>query len=128
MPGRPPRLTVQPIRVRARCELLQESNKHDAVKRLRQIPSIAQIRAALLVALPQTPSRFVQRKARVGPRTILHRQGRTESHVLIRRIQSQTGGHESFPSTKAQKKWRTGVRHLDHGLDQELTERAEGLD
>ena len=36
---------LQPIRVRARRELLQESNKHDAVKRLRQIPSIGQIRA-----------------------------------------------------------------------------------
>jgi transposase len=37
---------LQPIRVRARRELLQESNKHDAVKRLRQIPSIGQIRGS----------------------------------------------------------------------------------
>jgi len=49
---------LQPILVRARRELLQESNQHDAVKRLRQIPSIGQIRAALLVALLQTPHRF----------------------------------------------------------------------
>jgi len=49
---------LQPIRMRARRELLQESNKHAAVKRLRQIPSIGQIRAALLVALLQTPHRF----------------------------------------------------------------------
>ena len=49
---------LQPMRVRARREFLQESNKHDAVKRLGQIPSIGQIRAALLVALLQTPHRF----------------------------------------------------------------------
>jgi transposase len=35
-----------------------ESHKHHAVKLLRQIPSIGPIRAALLVALLQTPHRF----------------------------------------------------------------------
>jgi len=50
--------SLQPIRLAARCELLQESQKHAAVKRLRQIPSIGPIRAALLVALLQTPHRF----------------------------------------------------------------------
>jgi transposase len=49
---------LQPIRVSARRELLRESHKHFAVKRLRQIPSIGPIRAALLVALLQTPHRF----------------------------------------------------------------------
>src|SRR6266568_4465191 len=42
----------------ARCELVTESHKHPAVKLLRQIPSIGPIRAALLVALLQTPHRF----------------------------------------------------------------------
>jgi transposase len=42
----------------ARYELLAESRKHSAVKLLRQIPSIGPIRAALLVALLQTPHRF----------------------------------------------------------------------
>jgi len=41
-----------------RRELLVESRKHSAVKLLRQIPSIGPIRAALLVALMQTPYRF----------------------------------------------------------------------
>jgi transposase len=49
---------LQPVRLEARCELLQESHKHPAVKLLRQIPSIGPIRAALLVALLQSPNRF----------------------------------------------------------------------
>ena len=46
------------LRQEARRELLAESRKHSAVKLLRQIPSIGPIRAALLVALIQTPHRF----------------------------------------------------------------------
>src|SRR6266550_4128652 len=49
---------LQPVRQEARCDLLVESHKHHAVKLLRQIPSIGPIRAALLVALLQTPHRF----------------------------------------------------------------------
>jgi len=50
--------SLQPLRLEARGGLLRESHKHAAVKRLRQIPSIGPIRAALLVALLQTPHRF----------------------------------------------------------------------
>ena len=46
------------MHLEARRELLRESHKHPAVKLLRQIPSIGPIRAALLVALLQTPHRF----------------------------------------------------------------------
>jgi hypothetical protein len=46
------------VRQAARHDLLSESHKHAAVKLLRQIPSIGPIRAALLVALLQTPHRF----------------------------------------------------------------------
>jgi transposase len=42
----------------ARRELLIEGRKHLAMKLLRQIPSIGPIRAALLIALMQTPHRF----------------------------------------------------------------------
>jgi transposase len=49
---------LQPVRQEARRDLLVESRKHKAVKLLRQIPSIGPIRAALLVALLQTPQRF----------------------------------------------------------------------
>jgi transposase len=49
---------LQPVRQQARRDLLVESRKHHAVKLLRQIPSIGPIRAALLVALLQTPHRF----------------------------------------------------------------------
>jgi transposase len=41
-----------------RHDLLEESRKHPAIELLRQIPSIGPIRAALLVALLQTPQRF----------------------------------------------------------------------
>src|SRR5271156_3060351 len=41
-----------------RGELLAESKKHPVTKRLRQIPAIGPIRAALLIALLQTPHRF----------------------------------------------------------------------
>jgi len=46
------------LRQAARRELLQESRNHFAVPLLRQIPAIGPIRAALLVALIQTPDRF----------------------------------------------------------------------
>jgi len=49
---------LAPLRQAARRELLAESRKHSAVELLRQIPSIGPIRAALLVALMQTPYRF----------------------------------------------------------------------
>src|SRR5215468_5916616 len=46
------------LRQGVRRELLTESRKHPATRWLRQIPSIGPIRAALLVALIQTPNRF----------------------------------------------------------------------
>jgi len=49
---------LHPVRQEARRDLLRESRKHDAVKMLQQIPAIGPIRAALLVALLQTPHRF----------------------------------------------------------------------
>jgi transposase len=49
---------LQPVRQGARRDLIVESHQHHAVKLLRQMPSIAPIRAALLVALLQTPHRF----------------------------------------------------------------------
>jgi transposase len=49
---------LQPVRLQARRERLQESHRHAAVKLLRQIPSIGPIRSALRVALLQTPHRF----------------------------------------------------------------------
>jgi transposase len=46
------------LRQDARQELLAESRKHPATRWLRQIPCIGPIRAALLIALIQTPHRF----------------------------------------------------------------------
>ena len=49
---------LQPVRQEARRDVLSESRRHPAVKLLRQIPAIGPIRAAMLVALLQTPHRF----------------------------------------------------------------------
>jgi transposase len=46
------------LRQKARCQLLNESRKHEPSKWLCQIPCIGPIRAALLMALMQTPHRF----------------------------------------------------------------------
>jgi transposase len=49
---------LRPLRQQVRQELLVEAKKHDACKLLRGIPSIGPIRAALLIAILQTPHRF----------------------------------------------------------------------
>jgi len=50
--------TLAALRQGVRRELLAESRKHPATRLLRQIPAIGPIRAALLIALMQTPNRF----------------------------------------------------------------------
>jgi transposase len=49
---------LRSVRRQVRREFLVESGKHKASKLLRQIPSFGPIRAALLLALVQTPHRF----------------------------------------------------------------------
>src|SRR3989454_3254735 len=49
---------LRALRQGVRRDLLAESRKHGAAKLLRQIPYIGPIRAALLIALIQTPHRF----------------------------------------------------------------------
>jgi transposase len=49
---------LRSLREQVRRDLLAEGRKHKAMKLLRQIPSIGPIRAALLIALMQTPYRF----------------------------------------------------------------------
>ena len=49
---------LQKLRQEARRDLLAESRKHGATELLRGIPYIGPIRAALLIALMQTPHRF----------------------------------------------------------------------
>jgi transposase len=53
---------LRPLRHEVRRELLAESKKHKATKLLCQIPSIGLIRAALLIALIQTPHRFCAKR------------------------------------------------------------------
>jgi transposase len=49
---------LRSLREQVRRDLLAEGRKHSVMKLLRQIPSIGPIRAALLIALMQTPHRF----------------------------------------------------------------------
>jgi transposase len=49
---------LRSLRQEVRRDLLAESKKHKAWKLLRQIPGIGPIRAALLIAIMQTPHRF----------------------------------------------------------------------
>jgi transposase len=49
---------LRPLHQQVRRDLLVESKKHKAWKLLRMIPGIGPIRAALLIALMQTPHRF----------------------------------------------------------------------
>jgi transposase len=49
---------LRSLRVEVRRELLAESKKHNAWKRLGQIPTIGPIRAAVLLGILQTPHRF----------------------------------------------------------------------
>jgi transposase len=49
---------LRPLRQRVRQELLAEAHRHEVWKLLRQIPFIGPIRAALIIAILQTPHRF----------------------------------------------------------------------
>jgi transposase len=49
---------LQPLRQQARRELIAESRKYAARQLLEQIPGIGPVRAALLIAIIQTPHRF----------------------------------------------------------------------
>jgi transposase len=49
---------LRALRQEIRRELLAEAQKHDTWKLLRAIPFIGAIRAALIIAMLQTPHRF----------------------------------------------------------------------
>jgi transposase len=53
---------AQRLRQQARRELLAESRKHPITAKFRQIPYVGPIRSALLVALLETPNRFLSKR------------------------------------------------------------------
>lgn len=66
---------LQPLRKKARLELLVESRKHRAVKLLRTVPQLGPVRAALIVATIDTPHRFRTRQqlwAYIGLAVVTH--------------------------------------------------------
>jgi hypothetical protein len=72
-----------------------ESHKHPAVKLLRQIPSIGPIRAALLLALLQTPHRFRTKRQLWAYSGFAGRNSRQRRVPLRSRdVASQSGTHQ----------------------------------
>jgi hypothetical protein len=55
------------LRRQVRRDLLVEAQKHSPTKLLRQIPCIGPIRAALLIALLQTPHRAIRSENAIDP-------------------------------------------------------------
>ena len=98
---------LQQLRQQARRELLLESRRHAATARLRQIPYVGPIRAALLVALIQTPHRFR------SPRQLWAYSGLAlETHIsaeyryLEGQLQRKAAGHprtESGPQPRSER-------------------------
>ena len=85
------------LRQRVRRELLAESKKHEAWKRLCQIPSIGPIRAAVLLGILQTPHRFrtkrqlwtysglgIERHSSADHRSVDGHLQRCNKHILVR--------------------------------------------
>ncbi len=71
------------LRQQARREMLRESRKHVITAKLRQIPCVGPIRAALLVALVQTPHRFrTKRQLRAYSGLALETRISTECHYV----------------------------------------------
>ena len=86
---------LQPLRQAARSEFVAESHKHPAVKLLRQIPSVGPIRAALLVALLQTPHRFRTKTTALGVQRVRRRNSRQRRVPLCSwQGGSQPGTHQ----------------------------------
>jgi transposase len=88
---------LKSLRQEVRRELLAESKKHKATKLLCQIPSIGPIRAALLIALIQTPHRFrtkrplwkysgfaIETHSSADYRSVKGQLERTQKHISVR--------------------------------------------
>lgn len=84
------------LRRQARRELLAESRTHSAVKLLQQIPSIGPIRAALLLALLQTPHRF-RTKRQLWAYIGWHSR-RTRAASIVSRVASSNAPRKSWRS------------------------------
>jgi transposase len=88
---------LRSLRQQVRRDLLAESKKHKATKLLCQIPSIGPIRAALLIALMQTPHRFrtkrplwkysglaIETHSSADYRAVQGQLQRTKKHISVR--------------------------------------------
>jgi transposase len=84
---------LQALRREVRRDLFAESRKHSATKLLRQIPCIGPVRAALLIALIQTPYRFrTKRQLWAYSGLALETHGSAEYHYVegqLRRCKKQ---------------------------------------
>jgi transposase len=104
---------LRTVRQQVRRELLAESKKHPAWKRLRQIPAIGPIRSAVLRGILQTPHRFRSK-----------RQLWTSSGFGIET--SSSADHQVVQGQLARKKKQVGIRGLNRNFNHDLKNLFKG--
>ena len=103
---------LRTVRQEVRRELLAESKKHPAWKRLRQIPSIGPIRAAVLLGILQTPHRFAP-SGSCGPTAVLA-------------STSSSADHQVVQGQLKRKKKQVGIRGLNRNFNHDLKNLFKG--
>jgi transposase len=104
---------LRTVRQEVRRELLAESKKHPAWKRLRQIPAIGPIRSAVLLGILQTPHRFRTK-----------RQLWTYSGFGIET--SSSADHQVVQGQLERKKKQVGIRGLNRNFNHDLKNLFKG--
>src|SRR3989475_9945383 len=104
---------LRSLRREVRRELLEESKKHQAWKRLCQIPSIGPIRAAVLLGILQTPHRFRTK-----------RQLWTYGGVGIKT--SSSADHQVIKGQLERKKKQVEIRGLNRNYNHDLKNLFKG--
>ncbi len=108
---------LRPLRKEVRSELLIEAKKHSAWKLLRGIPFIGPIRAALLIALIQTPHRFRTKRqlwtySGFGIETYRSAEHRCVNGELKR---AKEAGLDSWAESQSQSRSEESVQECSYG-------------
>jgi hypothetical protein len=104
---------LRTVRQQVRRELLAESKKHPAWKRLCGIPSIGPIRAAVLLGILQTPHRF-------------HTKRQLWSYGGVGIETSSSADHEVVKGQLERKKKQFGIRGLNRNYNHDLKNLFKG--
>jgi len=98
---------LQPLRRKARQELVGESGKHSAAARLREIPFLGPVRVAVLISIVQTPMRFRNKR-------------QFWSYIGLGIESRITGEYELVGGQIQRTKRRVAIRGLNHNHHPEL--------